>query len=65
MYIVRGQWYSSCMRSSMLHGSETCPVRKQNTMALERTDMKMVRWMYGIKVKDRVPKRVAGKTRIG
>jgi len=53
------------MRSSMLHGSETCPVRKQNTMALERTDMKMVRWMYGIKVKDRVPKRVAGKTRIG
>jgi len=26
---VRGRLYSSCVRSSMLHGSETCPVRKE------------------------------------
>ena len=27
---VRGRLYSSCVRSSMLHGSETWPVRKEN-----------------------------------
>jgi len=28
--IVRGRLYSSCVRSSMLHGSEIWPVRKKN-----------------------------------
>jgi len=28
--IMRGRLYSSCERSSMLHGSETWPVRKEN-----------------------------------
>jgi len=28
--IRRGTLYSSCVRSSMLHGSETWPVRKEN-----------------------------------
>jgi len=37
----------------MLHGSETWPVRKENVVALQRAEMRMVRWMYGIKVKDR------------
>ena len=27
--IMRGTLYSSCVRSSMLHGSETWPVRKE------------------------------------
>ena len=33
---VRGRLYSSCMRSSMLHGSETWSVRKENEVALQR-----------------------------
>jgi len=33
--IMRGRLYSSCVRSSMLHGSETWPVRKENVMALQ------------------------------
>jgi len=41
--IMRGRLYSSCMQSSLLHGSETGPVRKDNEMALQRTEMKMVR----------------------
>ena len=45
--------YSSCVRSSMLHGSETWPVRKENVVALQQAEMKIVRWMYGIKLKDR------------
>ena len=34
--IMRGRLYSSCVRSSMLHGSETWPVRKENVVALLR-----------------------------
>ena len=36
---VRGRLYSSCVRSSMLHGSETWPVRKENEVALQRAEM--------------------------
>jgi len=45
------------VRSSMLHGSETWPVRKENevVLQLQRADMRMVRWMCDVKVKDRVP----------
>ena len=50
----RGRLYSSCMQSSMLQGSETWPVRKENEVALQRAEMRMVRWMHN-KVKDRVP----------
>ena len=39
----------------MLHGSETWPVRKENEVALQCTEMSMVRWMCNIKVEDRVP----------
>ena len=41
--------------SSMLHGSETWPVRKKNVAALQRAEMRMVRWMYGVKLKDILP----------
>jgi len=52
--IRTGRLYSSCVRSSMLHGSETWPVWKENEVALERAEMRMVRWMSNVKVKDRV-----------
>ena len=53
--IMRGRLYSSCVRSSMFRGSETWPVRKENVVALQRAEMRMVRWMCGIKLKDRLP----------
>ena len=43
------------VQSSMLHRSETWPVRKENEVALQRAEMRMVRWMCNVKVKDRVP----------
>jgi len=52
--LVRVRLYTSCMRSSMLHGSETWPVRKENEVALQQAEMRMVRWMCGIKLQDRV-----------
>jgi len=47
--------YNSCVQSSMLHGSETWPVRTENEVALQQTEMRMVRWMCDVKVKARVP----------
>jgi len=54
-WIRRGRLYSSCVQSNMLHGSETWPVRKENEVALQRAEMRRVRWMCNVKVKDRVP----------
>ena len=39
------------MQSSMLHGSETWPVRKESEVALQQEEMRMV----NVRVKDRVP----------
>jgi len=39
----------------MLHGGETWPVRKENVVALQRAEMRMVRWMCGTKLRDRFP----------
>jgi len=43
------------VRSSMLHGSETWPLRKENEVALQQAGMRMVRLMCGIKLPDRFP----------
>jgi len=48
----------------MLHGSETWPVRKENEVALQRAEMRMVRWMCNVRVKDRVPSK-ALRERLG
>ena len=39
----------------MLRGSVTWPVRKEIEVALQRAEMRMIRWMCGIKLKDRFP----------
>jgi len=52
---VRGRLYSGCMQSSMLHRSETWPVRKENEVAIQWAEMRIVRWMCGMKLQDRIP----------
>ena len=39
----------------MLHGSETWPVWKENVVALQRAEMKMLTWICGVKLNDRLP----------
>ena len=34
--------------------SENWPVRKGNVVALQRAEMRMARWMCGVKLKDRL-----------
>jgi len=48
--IMRGRLYSSSVQSNTLHGSETWPVRKENEVALQRAELRMVTWMCGVKV---------------
>jgi len=53
--IVRGRLYSSCVRGGVLHGGETWPVGKESVVALRRAEMRVVGWMCGVKLGDRLP----------
>jgi len=43
--IMRGRLYCSFVRTNILHGGETWPVRKENKLALQSADMRMVIWL--------------------
>jgi len=45
----------NCQSWCQRHGTETWPVGKENEVALQCTDIWMVKWIYGVKLKDRVP----------
>ena len=48
-YKTRGYVYSSCVRSAMLHASETWPLTKTNLQRLQRNDRAMIRQICSIK----------------
>ena len=35
-----------------MHGSETWPIRTENEVALQRAEMRMFRWMCGVKLQE-------------
>jgi len=37
-----------------LHESETWPIGKENEVALQRAEMRVVTWMCGMKLQDRI-----------
>ena len=45
--------YNSCVRSVILYGSETWPVKMEDNQRLRRTEMSMIRWICGVKLKER------------
>ena len=51
---MKGKVYTSCVRRAMIYGSETWPVKSEDTDRMERNEMKMVRWMCGVRLQDRV-----------
>ena len=53
--IMRGGLCGGCVRSGVLHGGETWPVGKENVVALQRAEMRVVRWMCGVGLKDGLP----------
>ena len=50
---MKGMVYRSCVRSAMLHGSETWCLRENEIVILRRTERAMVRSMCGVKLVDR------------
>jgi len=50
---TKGRLYQACVRSVMLYGSETWPVKEEDVVRLERNDMRMIRWMCGVSLSDR------------
>ena len=54
---TRGRVYSSCVRSAMLHASETWQLTKPNLQRLQRNDRAMVRQICNVRPKDIVSTR--------
>ena len=50
---MKGQVYRSCVRSVMIYGSETWPMKKEHENRLNTTEMRMIRWMSGVSLRDR------------
>ena len=49
---TRGRVYSSCVRSAMLHASETWPLTKPSLQCLQRNDRAMIRQISNVKPQD-------------
>ena len=52
-----GHVYSSCVRSAMLHASETWPLTKPNLQHLQRNDRAMIRQICNVRPQDIVTTR--------
>ena len=52
-----GRVYSSCVRSAMLHASETWPLTKPNLQRLQRNDRAMIRQICNVRAQDIVTTR--------
>ena len=50
---LKGKIYRECVRSAMVYGSETWPMKADDLWRLVRTERMMVRWMCGVTLKDR------------
>jgi len=50
---LKGKIYASCVRSCLVYGSETWPMKVEHEAKLERTEMRMIRWMCGVSLRER------------
>ena len=46
---------AACICSVMLYGSEIWPIKVEESQRLHRNEMSMIRWMYGVTMRDRYP----------
>ena len=52
--LTRGKVYSSCVRSMMLHATETWAMKADTLNRLRRNNRAMLRWICNVKAKDEV-----------
>ena len=50
---IKGKVYKTMVRPVLIYGAETWTLRRSEEELLERTEMRMLRWMLGITLKDR------------
>ena len=50
----RGEFYSTCIRSTMLHGSESWAISRDTLLRMQRNDRAMIRWICNVRLLDRV-----------
>ena len=49
----KGIIYTTCIRPAMLYGSETWPTKIEDIRKIQRSEMRMLRWMTGVSLSDR------------
>ena len=49
---LKGKLYSSCVRSCLIYGSDTWPMKEEHVKKFERNDTNMIRWMCGFPSRD-------------
>ena len=47
----KGIFYTTCIRPAMLYGSETWPTKIEDIRKIQRSEMRMLRWMAGVSLK--------------
>ena len=50
---LKGKVYGVCVQSSMIYGSETWAVNAEQEAKLERAEMRMVRWICGVSLREK------------
>ena len=49
----KGILYSTCIRPAMLYGSETWPTKVEDISKMQRSKIRMLRWMTGVSLSER------------
>ena len=50
---AKGIIYTTCIRTAMLYGSETWPTKMEDIRKMQRSEMRMLRWMTGVSLSER------------
>jgi len=50
---LKGMVYATCVRSCLIHGSETWPMKVEHELKLNRPEMTMIRRICGINLNER------------
>ena len=49
----KGIIYTTCIRPAILYGSETWPTKIEEIKKIQRSEMRMLRWMTGVSLSER------------
>ena len=49
----KGIIYTTCIRPAMLYGSETWPTKIEDIRKMQKSEMRILRWMAGVSLSER------------